>query len=228
MNIVLLGPPGAGRGTQASLLEKKYRIPKISTGDIFQKELWHESDLGKKIRGSVKSGQMLPDALVNHLVFNHMQATDCSRGFVLDGYPRTVTQAQALDHHLSVTKQPLHLVLLLELDASILTDRLAYRRVCPKGHGEWNIRLRPSKLGNQCEVCKSTLVQREDDNPQSIRNRLLMYAKNIESLKKYFGGRNIIRSVDAQGSPDETTRHIEAAMGEVPAVAENKHFKLPG
>ena len=227
MNIVLLGAPGSGRGTQAALLAGKYNIPKISTGDIIQKELWHESDLGKKIRTAVKSGQMLPDALVNHLVFHQMQKTDNSRGFVLDGYPRTVTQAEVLDQHLEATKQSLQLVVLFEVDGSVLTDRLTYRRVCPKGHGEWNLRLRPSNLGNQCEECKATLVQREDDNPQSIRNRLLLYAKHSASLQKYYGGRDLIRTVGANGTPDETTKNVEKAMAEMPGFDDMKNPQSP-
>ena len=226
MNIVLLGPPGAGRGTQATLLHKKYDIPKIATGDILRKEMWHESELGKKIRAPLEKGQLLPDALVNHLVDNAMQRMDLSKGFVLDGYPRNVVQADALEETLRRLKTPLQVVLLLDVDSSILMDRLQWRRVCPHGHGEWNIRLRPSPLGAQCPDCKATLVQREDDTPSSIRNRLLAFAKSIEPLKKFYAARDLVRNVSAQGTPEEIIKSIEETMGQMSAFAENRDFQL--
>lgn len=212
MNIVLLGPAGSGRGTQAALLEKKYNIPKIATGDILRKEMWHESDLGKKIRGPLSQGQLLPDALINHLVNHELQNADVKRGYVLDGYPRNIPQAEELDATLATLNAKLEAVLLLEVDASVLSDRLTWRRVCPHGHGEWNIRLRPSSLGAQCEECKATLIQREDDTPTGIRNRLLSYSKSIETLKSYYSSRDIVRSVNAEGTPDETTARLEQTV----------------
>lgn len=194
------------------MLEKKYNIPKIATGDILRKEMWHESDLGKKIRGPLSQGQLLPDALINHLVSHQLQNSDLKRGFVLDGYPRNIPQAEALDTTLSTIDAKLEAVLLLEVDASILSDRLTWRRVCPHGHGEWNIRLRPSSLGAQCEECKATLVQREDDTPQGIRNRLLTYSKSIEALTSYYTSRDIVRNINAAGTPDETTAKLEQAV----------------
>ncbi len=194
--IVLLGPPGAGKGTHAKILSERYEIPHISTGDLLRSQIQEGTALGKRAKSFIDSGKLVPDDLVVDMVRERLQEPDAANGFILDGFPRTVEQAKALDEMLRKRKTPLNLVLEFNTSEKVIIDRLSGRRTCSNCNANYHIRNIPPKREGICDVCRKPLVQRKDDEPETIRERLKVYEDQTEPLVEFYKKRNILRVVN--------------------------------
>ncbi len=212
MRLVFLGPPGSGKGTQAKRLGQSQGIPQLSTGDLLRSVARSGTGLGRKAQTYMDAGKLVPDNLVIELILERMTHDDCKHGFILDGFPRTQVQAEALDRALRTRHIPIDAVIDFEINPEVLLERLTGRRVCPNGHGEWHIKFHPSVVAGFCDVCHALLVQREDDQEDRIRIRMEMYRKDTEPLKQYYAQRQQLRTIQAEGDVAAITQQIEAAL----------------
>jgi adenylate kinase len=219
MRLIFLGPPGSGKGTQSKRLGQQESIPQLSTGDLLRSATRSGSELGRKAKTFMDAGKLVPDALVIELILDRMGQPDCRKGFILDGFPRTLVQAEALDKALQKQQTPIDAVVDMEINPQVLLERLTGRRVCPNGHGEWHIKFHPSTVAGFCDVCHTMLVQREDDQEDRIRTRMEMYRKDTEPLKKYYAERNLLKTVKAEGDVTAITGQIETALKSIPRPA---------
>lgn len=212
MNIILLGPPGAGKGTQAKKIAAEYKLPHISTGDMFRETSASGSELGKKLQGYMSAGKLVPDELVIEIVKERLSKPDCAKGFLLDGFPRTVPQAQALDKALAAAGKKIDRVLTMNVDNEEIVRRLSSRRVCPKCGASYNVISQPPKKDSICDVCGSAVVQRADDNPETIRKRLEVYETQTRPLIEYYKKAGVVREADGTKSVDEVYKSLRAAI----------------
>lgn len=196
MNLILLGPPGAGKGTQAELLVKQYHIPHISTGDIFRAAIKEGTALGLEAKRFMDSGQLVPDEIVIGIVKERLVKPDCESGFLLDGFPRTVPQADALDQFLKGLNRRITAVINIEVDKEILLSRLTGRRVCRNCAAVYHITTKPSKVQGVCDHCGGEVYQRDDDTPVTVNSRLEVYAKQTEPLIVYYRSKGLLDSFD--------------------------------
>ncbi|MBF0536780.1 MAG: adenylate kinase [Nitrospirae bacterium] len=208
MRIVLLGAPGAGKGTQAKKLIDKYGIPQISTGDILRKAVADATPLGKEAKGYMDRGELVADSVVIGMVKERLTQSDCKKGFILDGFPRNTAQAETLDQTLVTVGMPLEVALSVDVDFDVLLKRLTGRRTC-KGCGQmYNIYFsRPAKEGN-CDKCSGELYQRDDDKEETIKKRLEVYHSQTEPLIDYYGKKGILKRVEGTGDIDEIFKKI--------------------
>lgn len=183
MRLILFGPPGAGKGTQAKLISQKLGLAHISTGDILRSEVRDNTDLGKKAKGFMDAGQLVPDTLVTEMVKKRMSAKDLGDGFILDGYPRTVAQAKSLNE---ILKGGIDKAIYLSTSEKVIVKRLTGRRVCPKCGTNYHIVNMPPKIDMVCDQCGVALYQRPDDNEATVKNRLKVYLKESESVLDYY------------------------------------------
>lgn len=186
MKLVLLGPPGAGKGTQAAKLIEKYNVPHISTGDIFRDNIKNKTELGVKAQGYISRGELVPDDLVIEIALDRLNADDCKNGFLLDGFPRTTKQAQALDEYLAAKDQKLDRVLDINVGEEILVDRLTTRRVCRNCGATYNTKGMPPKKEGVCDLCGGELYQRADDTEETVHNRIRVYNAETRPLIEYY------------------------------------------
>ena len=186
MNLVLLGPPGAGKGTQAERIISKYHIPHISTGDIFRENIKQGTPLGQKAQSYISKGELVPDSVVIEIALDRLERDDCRDGFLLDGFPRTVQQAEALDRYLTEKGSRLDYVLDIQVDKEILVDRLTTRRVCRDCGATYNIKGMPPQKEGICDKCGGELYQRADDNAETVNNRIDVYKKQTKPLLDYY------------------------------------------
>jgi adenylate kinase len=215
VKLVLLGPPGAGKGTQAAHLQAKYGIAHLSTGDMLREAVAAGTDLGKQAKAVMDAGRLVSDDLMIKLVDDRIQAPDCQGGFVLDGYPRTVAQAEALDRLLARQGASLDGVLEIRVDDEALIDRISGRFSCAKCGAGYHDRYKPTKVPGVCDVCGSTeFVRRADDNAETVRARLQAYNAQTAPLLPYYRERSLLRTVDGMGSIDEVTAAIDGAVAE--------------
>ena len=198
MNVILLGPPGAGKGTQAELLIEKYRIPHISTGDIFRAAVKEGTPLGVKAKEYLESGQLVPDEIVVGIVAERLQQADCQNGFLLDGFPRTVPQADALEEFLKGLNKKVTAVINIEVDFGILMARLTGRRVCRNCGAIYHIQNKREKSPGKCDQCGGEIYQRDDDLPETVQKRLQVYQMQTEPLIKYYQTKGLLISFDGQ------------------------------
>jgi adenylate kinase len=212
MRLVFLGPPGSGKGTQAKRVGQALAIPQLSTGDLLRSAARSGTETGRKAQGYMDAGKLVPDELVIELILDRMTREDCKNGFILDGFPRTLVQAEALDRALRPKQIPLDAVVDFDVNPEILLERLTGRRVCPNGHGEWHVKFHPSLVAGFCDVCHVLLVQREDDQEDRIRTRMTMYRKDTEPLKAYYAERQKLKTIKAEGDVAAITQQIEAAL----------------
>lgn len=206
MKIVLLGAPGAGKGTQAIVLSERLNIPTISTGNIIREALKSGSDMGKKAKSFVDQGQLVPDEVVIGIVKERIKQSDCTDGYILDGFPRTISQAEALhDMHIKVDK-----VIDINVSDSVIYERMLGRRVCTNCGSTYNINTagRKPKVENSCDKCTGTLVQRTDDNKETVKERLKVYHSQTEPLVNYYKGRGKLVTIDGERSLEEITEKI--------------------
>lgn len=202
MGIILLGPPGAGKGTQAKKLTAAFSIPQISTGDMLREAVKNGTDLGKKAKAFMDAGGLVPDEVVIGIVKERLAAADCSKGFILDGFPRTIPQAQALDRVTKELGKEIRFVLSLDVDQNELMERLCGRRTCTGCGAMYHVRFNAPRTEGKCDKCAGGLIQRDDDREETIKNRLVNYNKATAPLLDYYKNSGKIRTVMASGEID--------------------------
>ena len=213
MNLILLGPPGAGKGTQAKRLEQKYGLVQLSTGDMVRAAIASGSALGQRVKAIYDAGRLVPDAIIIDMIAERIAAPDCARGFILDGFPRTVPQAEALDRMLDERGQALDYVILMEVDEPALVERIAGRFTCRKCGASYHERFHRPAAEGVCDACGSPdLVHRADDRPEAVATRLEAYRNQTAPILPYYRDRGILRTVDGMAEIDEVTRQIEAVL----------------
>jgi adenylate kinase len=215
MRLVLLGPPGSGKGTQARMLSKKLGIPQVSTGDILREAVAAGSELGREARSYMDSGRLVPDDVMVSLVDRRISEPDCRGGFVLDGFPRTLAQAMGLEETLQGHGSSIELVLLMDVDDDEILSRLSKRRVCPKCNALYNLDADPPKRDEICDRCGVGLVLRADDAEATVRTRLSVYRNDTLPLVEYYESRGILRRIDGRGRIEEIFARV---MGEISGV----------
>ena len=213
MRVVLLGPPGSGKGTQAKDAGVKLGVPHVSSGDIFRAEMASGTELGEKLKTYVNSGKLVPDALTTEIVVNRLGRDDCGKGFLVDGFPRTLAQAESLDRELDRLGQRLDAVVYLDLASERIMERMAGRRVCPKCGASFHVVTLKPKVDGVCDRCGAALVQRDDDRPETVQDRLGVYARSTAPLVEYYETQGLLRRVDADGTPEEVRERVFAALG---------------
>lgn len=194
--IILLGPPGAGKGTHAKFLSERYNLPHISTGDILRARIKDGSSLGEKAKAFVESGQLVPDSLVIEMVAERLKEPDTKNGFILDGFPRTVEQAEALGRFLEKEKQAISVVIDFDTSEETIIERLAGRRACSKCTANYHIKNVPPKKEGICDRCGSSLIQRKDDNEATVRNRLKVYHDQTAPLIDFYKTRGLLKQIN--------------------------------
>jgi len=213
MRLVLLGPPGAGKGTQAASMVEKYNIVHISTGDLLRAAVKEGSALGKEAKGYMEAGQLVPDTLILGLVEERIQKEDCQEGFLLDGFPRTPAQADALDEMLKKLGQNLDAVINIEVPFDKLMDRITGRRICKNCGATYHLTFNPSAKGELCEKCDGALYQRADDTEETVKNRLDVYEQQTAPLIDYYTKAGIIKNIDGDQDIKKVLKDIAVALG---------------
>ncbi|MCX5776595.1 MAG: adenylate kinase [Candidatus Firestonebacteria bacterium] len=198
MNLIILGAPGAGKGTLSDLLIKELKIPKISTGDMLRKEVKENSPLGIRAKEIMATGALVSDEIINELLKNKIKQSECKNGFILDGFPRTINQAEELEKIMKELSFKLDLVINLVVSEELIIKRLTNRRVCRKCGANFNLFSAPSKEKDTCDLCAGVLYQRADDNETTIRNRLQVYMKDTQPLINYYGKKGLLRDLAAE------------------------------
>lgn len=214
MKLVLLGPPGAGKGTQAAGIVERYNIPHISTGDIFRKNLKEGTELGLKAKGYMDSGALVPDSLVVEIVVDRLSQSDTAEGYLLDGFPRTVAQAEALDEYLYGIGEKLDHVINIKVDPEILVGRAVGRRICKDCGATYHIEFNPSQVEGICDKCGGQLYQRADDNEETVANRINVYMEETSPLIDYYAQSNLITDIDGQKDIAVVFEDIVKVLGE--------------
>lgn len=212
MRIVLLGAPGSGKGTQAQKLVATYGIPQVSTGDLLRAELKSESKLGLRAKADMDAGRLVPDELVLELIQRRLEKDDARDGFILDGFPRNSSQARDLENLLREIEKPLDAVLLLDLDLDVLSKRLTGRRTCSVTGKLLNIHFSPQEELDACIAAGGELIQRADDNEETIANRLNVYQEQTRPLIEFYGSVDLLRVVDAMGAVEEVSGRMQKAL----------------
>ncbi|MGC1456202.1 MAG: adenylate kinase [Nitrospirota bacterium] len=211
--VVLLGAPGAGKGTQAKMLIEKYKIPQISTGDILRKAVADGTALGKEAKVIMDSGGLVSDKIVLGLVEERIKQPDCKAGFILDGFPRNTAQAEALDKILTGMGMPLTAALNIDVDMNDLLKRLTGRRTCKSCQQMYNIYFSPPKKEGVCDKCGGALFQRDDDKEETIKKRLEVYTKQTAPLIDYYSKKNIMKTIMGTGSISDIFNKVVAVLG---------------
>jgi adenylate kinase len=213
MNIILLGPPGSGKGTQAKRIEQTHGIVQLSTGDMLRAATTAESEFGKRVKAIMDSGQLVPDDIMIEMIDRRIAEPDCRKGFILDGFPRNVPQAEALDAMLAAHRLKIDRVILLDVDEAALIDRLSGRFTCTQCGASYHERYNPPRREGVCEVCGGTeFVCRTDDRPEAVRARFEVYRRQTAPILPYYGNRGILRRVDGMADIDTVTRQIERIL----------------
>jgi adenylate kinase len=208
MRIVLLGAPGSGKGTQAKLLVEKYKIPQMSTGDLLRAEVAAGTDLGKRAKAAMDAGQLVTDDVVLGMIQARLAKPDAKSGFILDGFPRNIPQAQSLDAMLARLGQPLQLALLVDVDTDVLLKRLTGRRTCGSCGAIYNIYFSAPKTANKCDKCGGALQHRSDDNEQTVANRLKVYQQQTAPLVNYYKAQGKLRTVRGVGAVSAIFKNV--------------------
>lgn len=212
VKIILLGPPGAGKGTQAKSISNKYSIPHISTGDIFRKNISENTPLGIEAKSYMDNGQLVPDEVTINMVKDRLQQEDCKQGYLLDGFPRTVSQAEALQDFLNSRNESLDTALLIEVPRDFILERMTGRRVCPSCGASYHIKFNPAVNG-KCELCGSDVVQRKDDTEETVKERLDVYEKQTQPLIDFYKDKNLLSTVDGTQAINKVFESICRVLG---------------
>jgi adenylate kinase len=212
LNLIFLGPPGAGKGTQAQRLRDDFRLPYISTGDMLREHVKNQTELGRKAKEFMDAGGLVPDELVIAMLSDRLQQGDTGDGFILDGFPRTIPQAEALGTELERLGKRITAVLLIDVADDVLVERISGRRVCVKAGHNYHVQYDPPKHEGVCDQDGSRLIQRDDDKPEVVRERLKTYHDQTEPLISYYDERGLLRRFDGTRSPDDVHGHIRATI----------------
>ena len=214
MKIIMLGAPGAGKGTQAKKISEKYQIPHISTGDIFRANIKNGTELGKKAKTYMDQGLLVPDELVVDLVVDRVNQDDCANGYVLDGFPRTIPQAEALDAALAKLGQKVDYAINVEVPDENIVNRMSGRRACVDCGATYHIVYAPTKVENICDKCGGTLILRDDDKPETVTKRLGVYHEQTQPLIDYYTTQGVLKTVDGTRDLNEVFQEIVDILGE--------------
>jgi adenylate kinase len=212
MNLILLGPPGAGKGTQAAKITEKYNIPQISTGDIFRDNIKNGTELGQKAQEYMNRGELVPDSLVISIAINRLKEPDCENGFLLDGFPRTIEQAEALDDYLAKHQKKIDHVLYVFAEPELIMKRMAGRVVCRNCGASYHTVTLPPKKEGICDLCGGELIHREDDKPETVKNRMEVYEAQTRPLIEYYKKAGILAPLDGIKDIDVLFAEIEELL----------------
>lgn len=208
MNIILMGLPGAGKGTQSSEIVKKFPIPHISTGDMFRKAIKDETDLGKEAKSYMDRGELVPDEVTVGIVKERISEDDAKKGFLLDGFPRTIDQAESLSQIMSELDREIDAVINIEVPEEELMNRLTGRRICEKCGTTYHLVFNPPKVDGICDIDGGKLYQREDDNPETVSNRLSVNVKQSKPILEYYNNKGVLKNIDGSKDIDEVTNDV--------------------
>lgn len=213
MKIVMLGAPGAGKGTQAKMIASKYQIPHISTGDIFRANIKNGTELGQKAKAYMDQGLLVPDELTVDLVIDRLSQDDCAKGYILDGFPRTIPQAEALSAALAKRGEKLDYAIDVNVPDENIVSRMSGRRACTGCGATYHVVYNPSKKGELCEVCGEKLILRDDDQPETVQKRLNVYHDQTQPLIDYYTQQNILKTVDGTQDMNDVFTAITEILG---------------
>ncbi len=208
MRLLLIGPPGGGKGTQAKFLIDRFAIPQISTGDMLRGNINNNTSMGKEAQKFMNSGQLVPDSIILDMMQKRLTEQDCKNGYILDGFPRTIPQAEGLDYLLKGVNQQLDHVIVMDVPDNLIITRLSNRRSC-KGCGQvYNLIFEPPAIAGKCNNCSKELYLREDDNPATIQQRLTVYRQQTKPVIKYYSDQRLTKVIDSKGTIDEIRSDI--------------------
>ena len=213
MKIIMLGAPGAGKGTQAKMIAEKYGIPHVSTGDIFRANIKNGTELGKKAKQYMDQGALVPDELTCDLVMDRIQQDDCKNGFVLDGFPRTIPQAEALDAALGKINEKMDYAIDVDVPDENIVNRMSGRRACLNCGATYHLISIPPKVEGICDVCGEKLILRDDDKPETVKNRLSVYHEQTQPLIDFYAKKNVLAEVDGTKDMEEVFEDIVKILG---------------
>ena len=214
MKIIMLGAPGAGKGTQAKMIAEKCGIPHISTGDIFRANIKNGTELGAKAKEYMDKGLLVPDELVCDLVVDRIQQADCEKGYILDGFPRTIPQAEALENALNAIEQKLDYAIDIDVPDENIINRMSGRRACVGCGATYHVLFNPTKVEGKCDVCGESLILRDDDKPETVKKRLYVYHTQTQPLIDFYTERKVLVEVDGTQSMDKVFDDIMKILGE--------------
>ena len=214
MKIIMLGAPGAGKGSQASRIAKEYQLPHISTGDIFRANLKEETELGKRAKSFMDKGELVPDDITIAMLLDRIHKEDCKNGYILDGFPRTIPQAEALKEALAKKDEKIDLALDVEASDELIIKRMAGRRTCPACGAIYHIVTLPPKTEGICDRCGADLIQRKDDNEETVKNRLKIYHEVTEPLISYYKKEGILEEIDGAEELDKVFEKVKRIIHE--------------
>jgi adenylate kinase len=220
LNLILIGPPGAGKGTQAERLVEDFGLPYYATGDILRDAVKQETELGRKAKEFMNNGDLVPDDLITEVILERIDSDEAADGFLLDGFPRTVPQAEALEKGLAGRGRELTAALLVDVPDDEVIKRLSGRRICTKNQHVYHVDFNPPKNEGACDMDGSKLIQRDDDRPETVKKRLEVYHEQTEPLIKWYEDRGLLRRFDGTRSPDEVHDHIRATLATLKLEAE--------
>lgn len=212
MDLVLFGPPGAGKGTQAKKMEIEFSAKQISTGDMLRAAKASGTPLGEEAKGYMDSGKLVPDDLVIRLIEERIQDDDCAGGFIMDGFPRTVAQAEAFDRMLAQAGRNIEHVVCIEVEDEEIVNRMGGRRMCKQCGASFHVTFNPPRADGVCDLCGGELYQRDDDQPETVRARLTTYHEQTAPVAAYYGDKGLLRSVSGVGSIDQVFDSVVAAV----------------
>ena len=212
MKIIMLGAPGAGKGSQASRIANEYHLPHISTGDIFRANMKEETELGKQAKSFMDKGALVPDNITIAMLLERIHKEDCKNGYILDGFPRTIPQAEALKEALAKKDEKIDLALDVEATDELIIKRMAGRRTCPSCGAIYHIVTLQPKVEGKCDRCGADLIQRKDDNEETVKNRLKIYHEITEPLISYYKGEGILEEIDGAEDLDKVFEKVKAII----------------
>lgn len=215
MNILIMGPAGAGKGTMSDLIIKEYDIPHISTGDMLRENVRNNTSLGQEAKSYMDAGKLVPDDVINAMVEARLNEPDCQKGYLLDGFPRTLVQAKAFEEMANRIGKPVECVLALEVGFDTLVDRITGRRICPKCGAIYHIRNHPSLVEGKCDACGSDLQQRKDDTVEQLKVRMEEYENKTQPIIDYFEPKGVVNHIDASKNAEMTFHQVKEALGKV-------------
>ena len=213
MKIIMLGAPGAGKGTQAKMIADKYQVPHVSTGDIFRANIKNGTELGKKAKEYMDKGQLVPDELTVEILLDRVAQDDCKNGYVLDGFPRTIPQADVLDKELTKLGDKVDFAINVDVPDENIVKRMSGRRACLKCGATYHVEHIPPKQVGICDTCGSELVQRDDDKPETVQNRLSVYHEQTQPLIDYYTNKGILKTVDGTKDMQDVFNQIVGILG---------------